>query len=231
MNRFFRTVEFTKRKGKKLFIPTLVLATSLGFSALANAQLETKERVSDRKASRSNTIAKKTEQAELKRVGEPSKFLRVTNDAAGNPLAMQTAITRYRPNKGDLVIDLIGAVHIGEGDYFRQLNNQFKHYDVVLYELVAPQGTRVPRGGKKKSNSQSPLNIVSWMQSQTQSTLGLESQLEMIRLPKRELRTRRHVADGDGRKNGRAWRNAIDGRIERDHQNDAPTKSRHRFDQ
>ena len=179
MNRIFRNLEFTTRAGRRLFVPTLFLATSLGFSAFANAQLESKERVGSRKTGSNNNV-QTTERSEQKRVSEPTKFLRVTQDAAGEPLAMQTAITRYRPSEGELVVDLIGAVHIGEGDYFSQLNNQFKHYDVVLYELVAPQGTRVPRGGKKESNSNSPLNIVSWMQSQAQSTLGLESQLEMI---------------------------------------------------
>ena len=44
---------------------------------------------------------------------------------------------------------------------------------------MAPQGTRVPRGGKKESTG-SPLDLVSWIQGQTKTTLGLESQLELI---------------------------------------------------
>ena len=112
---------------------------------------------------------------------QPNQFLRVTKDDAGKPLAMQTAITRYRPKEGDLVVDLIGAVHIGEAEYYKTLNDQFEHYDVVLYELVAPQGTRVPAGGKKRSAvPQSPLDLVGFMQQQAQSTLGLESQLEKV---------------------------------------------------
>ena len=115
--------------------------------------------------------------------GEESKnqFLRVTKDDAGKPLAMQTAITRYRPKQGELVVDLIGAVHIGEAEYYKTLNDQFEHYDVVLYELVAPQGTRVPAGGKKRSAvPTSPMDLVGFMQQQAQSTLGLESQLEKV---------------------------------------------------
>ena len=119
---------------------------------------------------------------------EPTKFLRTVNDSEGKPLAMQTAITRYRPSKGDLVVDLIGAVHIGEGDYYAKLNQQFEHYDVVLYELVAPQGTRIPAGGKReKKSSGSPLDMVGWMQKQAQSTLGLESQLEKIDYQKKNF--------------------------------------------
>ena len=112
---------------------------------------------------------------------KPNEFLRVTKDAAGKPLAMQTAITRYRPKEGELVVDLVGAIHIGEANYYKTLNEQFEHYDVVLYELVAPQGTRVPAGGKKRSGvPQSPMDLVGYMQQQAQSTLGLESQLAKV---------------------------------------------------
>ena len=115
------------------------------------------------------------------KASKPNQFLRVTKDDSGKPLAMQTAITRYRPKEGELVVDLIGAVHIGEAEYYKTLNNQFEHYDVVLYELVAPQGTRVPAGGKKRSAiPQSPMDLVGFMQQQAQSTLGLESQLEKV---------------------------------------------------
>ncbi|MDA8563912.1 hypothetical protein N9L06_05615 [Mariniblastus sp.] len=110
---------------------------------------------------------------------EASKFLRIRKNASGDPVSMQTSIARYRPDQGDVIVDLIGAVHIGEGDYYQRLNKQFDLYDVVLYELVAPQGTRVPKGGKKESTG-SPLDLISWMQGQAKSTLGLESQLEKV---------------------------------------------------
>ena len=177
MNRIYRIAVEANRK--RLLVPTLVLASSLGFTAFTHAQLDSPARAGTRSAT-PNARESTTEVARQSSANKPTKFLRVTNDAHGDPSSMQTAITRYRPTQGDLVVDLIGAVHIGEGDYYRQLNNQFKHYDVVLYELVAPQGTRVPHGGKRKSGASSPLDIVSWMQHQTQSKLGLESQLEMI---------------------------------------------------
>lgn len=110
---------------------------------------------------------------------EASKFLRMRKNADGETVAMQTSIARYRPDQGDVIVDLIGAVHIGEADYYQKLNKQFDLYDVVLYELVAPQGTRVPTGGKKESTG-SPLDLISWMQSQAKTTLGLESQLEKV---------------------------------------------------
>lgn len=108
-----------------------------------------------------------------------SKFLRMRNDTSGTAVAMQTSIARYRPAEGDVIVDLIGAVHIGEEAYYQTLNRQFDLYDVVLYELVAPQGTRIPKGGKKESTG-SPLDMISWVQRQAQATLGLESQLEKV---------------------------------------------------
>jgi len=104
-----------------------------------------------------------------------TEFLRMKAGDSGEPLALQTAITRFRPKSGDAIIDLIGAVHIGEAEYYTTLNKQFELYDVVLYELVAPQGTRVPKGGKKGAG-----NPLSFLQQSAQRMLGLESQLAKI---------------------------------------------------
>jgi hypothetical protein len=157
-------------------MPTFCILTAIGLGGLTSvdAQVESKPGKASGNDSAETARRKPTESG-------PTKFLRVVRDDSGKPLAMQTAITRYRPDQGELVIDLIGAVHIGEGKYYRQLNDQFELYDAVLYELVAPQGTRVPAGGKKPSQGlASPLDLVSWMQGQAKSSLGLESQLEKV---------------------------------------------------
>jgi hypothetical protein len=157
-------------------VPALSLFTALGLCgiSLVKAQVETK---TQKRGENTPTTAASSKTSK----STPTKFLRVQRDDSGKPLSMQTAITRYRPEQGDLVIDLIGAVHIGERDYYQQLNDQFELYDSVLYELVAPQGTRVPKGGKKSTDGvQSPLDLVSWMQGQAKSSLGLESQLEKV---------------------------------------------------
>lgn len=125
---------------------------------------------------------KRTDLGQENKTPAKTQFLKIRNDKAGNPIALQTAITRYRPKEGELVVDLVGAVHIGEGEYYQTLNRQFKQYDVVLYELVAPQGTRIPKGGRSAAGKgpSSPLDMIRWMQEQAQSQLGLESQLKMI---------------------------------------------------
>jgi len=62
---------------------------------------------------------------------------------------MDTAIASYegRNAAGEkVIVDLIGAVHIGDKKYYKQLNKEFKSYDAVLYELVAPKNSRPQRG-------------------------------------------------------------------------------------
>ena len=124
-----------------------------------------------------------TSPTDAKSLSQKTEYLRVTVDEAGKPLALETALTRFRTSQDeDLIVDLIGAVHIGEGDYYERLNQQFELYDVVLYELVAPQGTRIPRGSQKSTN-----NPISFLQSSAQKMLGLESQLQLIDYQKENL--------------------------------------------
>lgn len=105
-----------------------------------------------------------------------SKFIRLTRDAEERTLTMDTAIVRYvptDPERAGLVVDLIGAVHIGEKEYYAELNRAFQDYDALLYELVAPEGTRVSKG----ASGGSP---VSMLQTGMKGMLELEFQLDEI---------------------------------------------------
>lgn len=108
-------------------------------------------------------------------------FLRVTRQGK-KPISLDIANTTYVSESG-VQVDLIGAVHIGEKGYYDQLNNLFDRYDVVLYELVAPEGTVIPKGGKREG----PGNPLSFMQESMQSLLGLESQLVQIDYTKKHF--------------------------------------------
>ena len=111
----------------------------------------------------------------------PSKFIRVVKDDDG-PTALETAIVRYRPasGQGDLVVDLVGVVHIGERGYYKRLNRQFEQYDVLLYELVAPQGTRPAKG-------QGSDNLLRLVQKIMTIALDLDSQIEHIDYTKKNF--------------------------------------------
>jgi hypothetical protein len=106
----------------------------------------------------------------------PPKFLRLSRDKDGELVSMDTAIVRYVPKSGEgsPVVDLIGAVHFGEKSYYEALNKQFEEYDVLLYELVAPEGKQTPVRGQSSNH---PLAM---MQNGMKDILELEHQLEHI---------------------------------------------------
>jgi hypothetical protein len=109
---------------------------------------------------------------------KPSAFLRLVKDGRDQVQSMETAIVRYVPQdcgQTGPTVDLVAAVHIGEKSYYKRLNDEFKKYDVVLYELVAPEGTRVPKGGGQGSN-----HPVSALQKGMTQLLDLSFQLSEI---------------------------------------------------
>ena len=79
------------------------------------------------------------------------KFTRIARDESGKPISLDTTISRYTrsaPGQESITVDLIGAVHVGEKSYYDALNEQFTKYDAVLFELVAPPNTKIPKGGE-----------------------------------------------------------------------------------
>ena len=106
------------------------------------------------------------------------QYVRLSRDAKQNPIALETAIVRFAPSAADakpVTVDLVAAVHVADKSYYRQLNRQFEGYDAVLYELVAPEGTKIPKGGRKGSD-----NAISSVQKGMKDLLELEFQLDEI---------------------------------------------------
>lgn len=138
----------------------------------------------------------------LKPAASTTKSATDSQQAQETPLALETAVVSYHANQADssassgdrktsdsplgegITVDLIGAVHIGEASYYAQLNRLFDHYDVLLYELVAPEGTVVPLGGKRETSGFNPVGM---LQDSAKNMLGLESQLERIDYTKRHF--------------------------------------------
>jgi hypothetical protein len=115
-----------------------------------------------------------------------NQFARIKQDASGQAVAFETAIVRYLPEsgQGDLVVDLIGAVHVGDRAYYEKLNKRFEDYDVVLYELVAPPGTRIPKGGRRTGDGVNPIGL---LQQIMKTVLDLELQTERIDYTKKNF--------------------------------------------
>jgi hypothetical protein len=112
-------------------------------------------------------------------------WVRVVRDDEKEPLSMETAIVRYVPaadynadkSPADYkrYVDLVGAVHIADRPYYDGLNRRFKTYDKVLYELVAAEGTKVPKG--RGTSSSNPLGA---LQNGMKIMLEVDHQLEQI---------------------------------------------------
>lgn len=105
-------------------------------------------------------------------------FLRLLRDENNQPIAMETSIVTYMPADGadGPIIDLIGAVHIGDADYYAELNEQFPTYEALLYELVTPENDPdgIPTGEGRRRHP------VAGMQSMMQNMLELSHQLQEV---------------------------------------------------
>jgi len=110
------------------------------------------------------------------------KFIRLLRDDDNQPLALQTSIVRYTPSSSDgPTVDLVGAVHVGDKAYYQRLNEIFRRYDAVLYELVAPEDRKVPHPDGRAGNP------ISAMQLGFKSMLELEHQLDWIDYARRNF--------------------------------------------
>ena len=106
-----------------------------------------------------------------------SDYLRIIRDKDQDPIALETSVVSFQPGPAakfqNVQVDLIGAVHVADADYFKKLNQLFVGYDALLYELVAPRDNNVPQNGKSR-------HPVGQMQQGMKSLLDLSFQLEEI---------------------------------------------------
>ena len=105
-------------------------------------------------------------------------FLRITKEEGKRlPTSYDTAIVKFTDEKNTIEVDLIGAVHIGDKEYYTKLNEIFKRYDAVLYELVADENTKPEKGKTGSGESQS---VLSSFQTGMGNALALDFQLSHI---------------------------------------------------
>lgn len=102
-------------------------------------------------------------------------FIRFVENDQG--ASLQTAIASYVSPTG-VIVDLIGAVHIADKNYFDALNHRFKSYDAVLYELVGRPVEQ--RTEMKVADGNAKLQWLGQMQETMRKKLALESQLQCI---------------------------------------------------
>lgn len=124
-------------------------------------------------------------------VQEDSHWFRLVREN-GVPVKLQTSAVRFTGEytaddgvKRNISVDLIGAIHLAEKDYYAEINDAFKDYDAVVFELVTSKGVdakesiRLDKENKSKAKV-SPLNIIAFSQIVTSRLLDLEYQLDGI---------------------------------------------------
>lgn len=107
-------------------------------------------------------------------VAPKSEFIRVEHTATQAKL--QTAVTQYQ--KGDVRVDLIGAVHIADKAYFKSLNKQFKGYEVLLFEMIG--GEQLVNGEVPAGAGEDKMAFLSTAYEMMEKMLGLSGQKEHI---------------------------------------------------
>lgn len=139
----------------------------------------------------------------------PRKFIRMTMNPERPrvPQSLDTSIVRFVPTdeklaKAGVTVDLIGVIHIGDKAYFRKLDNSFKKYDALLYEMVAekdkaggapsrwkdrPESASKSVGNEVGESSisedktfEAGMTVIGGMQLGAKDMLGLSFQLDWI---------------------------------------------------
>jgi hypothetical protein len=100
---------------------------------------------------------------------EPTDFIRFVELGPGEG-RLETAAVTY--TKGDVEVDLIAAVHVGDAAYYDRLDERFKGYDAVLYEMIKASDQEVKPGESS--------GMLSFFQRALKDTLGLEFQLDAV---------------------------------------------------
>jgi DnaJ-domain-containing protein 1 len=115
--------------------------------------------------------------ADAKKDFAQSDFMRISKPEGKKfPVSFDTAIAKFSDAQKGIQVDLIGAVDIGDKKYYAELNEVFKQYDAVLYELVAEEGGK-PNTQTGKNESQS---VLSSFQLGMGKALALDFQLAHI---------------------------------------------------
>lgn len=104
-------------------------------------------------------------------------LLRITTDPTSKVQHLEVPLLRYTKGtrfKDQVVVDFVGAVHLGEKSYYGELNKRFTSYDAVLFELVS-DGADLPTMGEDSRDS-----LLGTVQRAFSNLLGLSFQLDEV---------------------------------------------------
>lgn len=105
---------------------------------------------------------------------EEPEYVRFVQGDAQWEGELQTAIVSFENDAG-VKINLVAAVHLGEEEYYAELNDYFRTQDAVLYELVA-EPDQVPVRDSRESSS----SLIGFIQQAMAGFLNVAFQLDEI---------------------------------------------------
>lgn len=109
---------------------------------------------------------------------ESRQHIRFVEDEESGAARLETVVVRMRGPAGEEV-DLVGAVHVADAAYYADLNERFKNYEAVLYELVGKPEAGNPLGDRVVA-ADAALGWIGALQEKMREVLKLEGQLESI---------------------------------------------------
>lgn len=126
----------------------------------------------------------------------PPEYVRIRRNERNLALALETSVISFGESKRfpGATVDLLGAIHLGEPQYYRKLNELFRDYDALLFEAVMPEEAvrrdlRPGGGGGSRrgladeeewTEAKVGLQAISVLQLGMKDALGLEFQLAGI---------------------------------------------------
>ena len=103
-------------------------------------------------------------------------FIRVDEDEKNSRL--QTSVTRYV--KDGVSVDLIGAVHIADKQYFLDLNNLFTQSEVLLFEMVGGDKMKEGKNLNDAKKKDAQFSFLETMYNTMQDKLDLTGQKDHV---------------------------------------------------
>lgn len=131
--------------------------------------------VGDDGASKSKVASADKQSSDVSESEKPEReYVRVRRNERKLSVALETSVIHFADSKTypDATVDLIGAIHLGESEYYQQLNELFKTYDVLLYEAVMPEEA-VKRDLRPGGGSGSRRRGIADEQQWTEAKVGL----------------------------------------------------------
>jgi hypothetical protein len=95
------------------------------------------------------------------------------------PGVLETATSRFQ--KGSHIINLVSVVHLGDLEYFKQLQQSLDQYNAVFYEMVGgPFTEEKAKMAREAASPDGKMAQVQGLQQMAKKLLGLEFQLDRL---------------------------------------------------